>query len=122
MSRNLKDDVHFRVLRILQQRPDISQRELAKEVGIALGKVNYVLNALAEKGLVKIRNFRNAESKLRYVYILTPAGIAARAELTSAFLKRKTAEYETLKSEIESLQREAEWGADMAPGPCGRER
>ncbi|WP_323039900.1 MarR family EPS-associated transcriptional regulator [Gemmobacter sp.] len=120
MSRDIKEDVHFRVLRILQHRPEISQRDLAEEVGIALGKVNYVLNALTDKGLVKMRNFRNAENKLRYAYILTPAGIATKTELTSGFLKRKMAEYEALKFEIESLQCEAEWGVDMAPGPfCG---
>lgn len=106
MSRDIKDDVHFRVLRILQQRPEISQRDLAEEVGIALGKVNYVLNALTDKGLVKMRNFRNAENKLRYAYILTPAGLAAKADLTSGFLRRKVAEYEALKAEIESLQGE----------------
>jgi len=117
MSRAIKEDVHFRVLRILQQRPQISQRELAEEVGIALGKVNYVLNALTEKGLVKMRNFQNSENKLRYAYILTPAGLAAKSELTSGFLRRKMAEYEALKAEIESLQNEIEWGADMAPRP-----
>lgn len=116
MSRDIKEDVHFRVLRILQQRPEISQRELAEEVGIALGKMNYVLGALAEKGFVKIQNFRNAESKLRYAYILTPAGVAAKAELTAGFLKRKIAEYEALKAEIESLEKEAGWASDIAHG------
>lgn len=114
MSRNIKEDVHFRVLRILQQRPEISQRELAEEVGIALGKMNYVLGALAEKGFVKIQNFRNAESKLRYAYILTPAGVAAKAELTAGFLKRKIAEYEALKAEIESLEEETGWSDGLA--------
>lgn len=114
MSRDIKEDVHFRVLRILQQRPEISQRELAEEVGIALGKVNYVLSALAEKGFVKIQNFRNAESKLRYAYILTPAGVAAKAELTAGFLKRKIAEYEALKAEIESLEEETGWSDGLA--------
>lgn len=115
MSRDIKEDVHFRVLRILQQRPEISQRELAEEVGIALGKMNYVLSALAEKGFVKIQNFRNAESKLRYAYILTPAGVAAKAELTAGFLRRKIAEYEVLKAEIESLEEETGWTQYIAP-------
>lgn len=106
LSRDIKEDVHFRVLRILQERPEISQRELAEEVGIALGKVNYVLSALTNKGLVKIRNFRNSQNKLRYAYILTPAGIAAKADLTSGFLRRKLAEYEALRAEIERLQEE----------------
>lgn len=104
MNRALQEDVHFRLLRLLEQRPEISQRELAKEVGVALGKVNYVMNALTKKGLVKIRNFRNAENKLRYAYILTPSGIAAKADLTSGFLKRKMAEYEALRTELEILQ------------------
>lgn len=108
MSRDIKEDVHFRVLRILQRRPEISQRELAEEVGIALGKVNYLLNALTEKGLVKIRNFRNAENRLRYAYILTPAGLAAKAELTSGFLRRKLSGYDALKAEIASVQDEME--------------
>lgn len=113
MTRPVQEDVHFRVLRILEQRPEISQRELAEEVGIALGKVNYVLSALTGKGLVKMRNFRNSDNKLRYAYILTPAGLSAKLELTSGFLRRKLAEYEALKAEIESLQAETEWGTDM---------
>lgn len=104
MTRDLQDDVHFRVLRTLQERPEISQRDLAEELGIALGRVNYVLGALAEKGQVKIRNFRNSENKLRYAYILTPVGIAVKADLTSGFLKRKLAEYDALRAEIERLQ------------------
>ena len=122
MSRSMQDDMHFRVLRVLERRPEISQRELAEELGIALGKANYVLNALTEKGLLKVNNFRGAQNKLRYAYMLTPAGLAAKAELTSGFLRRKMAEYELLKAEIESLHREAALGADMAPAPrssCG---
>ena len=106
MTRALQDDVHFRVLRLLERRPEISQRELAEEVGIALGKANFVLAALTDKGLVKIRNFRNSDNKLRYAYILTPAGLSVKAELTAGFLRRKMAEYEGLKAEIEALQRE----------------
>ena len=121
VSRSLQDDMHFRVLRVLEQRPEISQRELAEDVGIALGKTNYVLNALAAKGLLKVNNFRGAQNKLRYAYVLTPAGLAAKAELMSGFLRRKIAEYELLSAEIENLQREAALGADMAPAP-GRGR
>ncbi|WP_245941523.1 MarR family EPS-associated transcriptional regulator [Cereibacter changlensis] len=109
--------MHFRLLRLLEQRPEISQRELAEEVGVALGKVNYVLNALTKKGLVKIRNFRNSEKKLRYAYILTPAGLSAKADLTAGFLNRKIAEYEALRAEIESLQGETGWRADTAISP-----
>lgn len=104
MMETLQDDVHFRVLRVLEQRPAISQRELAEEVGVALGKVNYVLRALTKKGLVKVQNFQNSENKLRYAYILTPAGLSARADLAAGFLKRKIAEYEALRAEIEGLQ------------------
>jgi len=110
MGRELHQDVHFRVLRILQERPEISQRELAEEVGVALGKVNYVLGALTDKGLVKIRNFRNAENKIRYAYILTPEGLSAKAQLTVGFLRQKLAEYEALCAEIDSLKAELEDG------------
>lgn len=102
------EDVHFRVLRILEQRPEISQRELAEELGIALGKTNFVLNALAAKGLLKIRNFRTAQNRVRYAYALTPAGLSARGELAAGFLRRKIREYEALKAEIDSLRREME--------------
>ncbi len=122
MSRDPGNDAHFRVLRILQLRPEISQRELAEEVGIALGKVNYILTALTDKGLVKIRNFRNAENKLRYAYILTPAGLAAKAELTSGFLRRKMAEYEALKTEIEGLQDEIGSCDGLSPDPSSSTR
>lgn len=84
----------------------MSQRELAAEVGIALGKVNYVLNALRKKGFIKIRNFRNSENKLRYAYLLTPAGLSAKAELTAGFLRRKMREYDALRAEVEALQNE----------------
>lgn len=122
MRSSLQEDVHFRVLRVLEQRPEISQRELAEDVGIALGKVNYVLNALTDKGLVKMRNFRNSQNKLRYAYILTPAGLRAKADLTAGFLRRKLAEYEALKAEIDSVQGEMELGADMSPAAYVRDR
>lgn len=98
------EDLHFRVLRLLQDRPDISQRELAAQLGISHGKMNYCLNALMEKGLIKLGNFHNSQHKFKYVYLLTPAGIAEKAALTGRFLQRKMAEYEGLKAEIEALQ------------------
>ena len=107
MTKAVEDDVHFRILRILEQHPEISQRALSEEVGIALGKVNYVLGALTDKGLVKVRNFRNSDNKLRYAYVLTPAGLSRKADLTVGFLRRKMAEYDALKAEIEDLRREA---------------
>ncbi|SEL98513.1 EPS-associated transcriptional regulator, MarR family [Roseovarius tolerans] len=106
MSKPAEEDVHFRVLRILEQNPDISQRELAAQLGIALGRTNYVLKALMEKGLVKIGNFSAAQDKRRYAYILTPKGVSRKAAITKRFLARKLSEYETLKAEIESLRDE----------------
>ncbi len=99
-------DTHFRLLRLLEARSDLSQRDLARELGASLGKVNYCLNALIDKGLVKVRNFRNSRNKLGYAYLLTPRGIDSKATIAVHFLKRKMAEYETLKVEIEQLQRE----------------
>ena len=100
------EDTHLRLLRLLEARPDLSQRDLARELGTSLGKVNYCLNALIDKGLVKVRNFRNSNNKLAYAYLLTPRGIESKATITVHFLKRKMAEYETLKAEIEQLQHE----------------
>ncbi|OJT97114.1 MAG: MarR family EPS-associated transcriptional regulator [Alphaproteobacteria bacterium 65-7] len=108
-SRNAtkQEDTHFRVLRLLQENPSLTQRELADAVGISLGNINYCLKALMDKGQIKIRNFRNSEHKLAYAYLLTPSGLARKAELTARFLSRKLNEYENLKKEIEILKREA---------------
>jgi len=100
----LQEDTYFRVLRLLQENPEMSQRELAKVVGVSIGGMHYVLSALVDKGLVKIGNFTAAEDKRRYAYVLTPKGIARKAALTRAFLMRKMAEYDALKEEIRSLQ------------------
>ncbi len=102
----LREDTHFRVLRLLQDNPEMSQRELAEAVGVSVGGMHYLLNALIEKGLVKLGNFTAAEDKRRYAYILTPAGMARKAALTRAFLARKMEEYEALREEIEALQLE----------------
>jgi len=100
------EDLHFRVLKILQDKPDTSQRDLAAQLGISHGKMNYCMNALMEKGLVKLSNFQHSQHKFKYAYLLTPAGIAAKAALTGRFLKRKMTEYEALKTEIEALKSE----------------
>jgi EPS-associated MarR family transcriptional regulator len=100
----LQEDTHFRVLRLLQANPEVSQRELAEAVGVSVGGIHYVLNALIEKGLVKLGNFTAAEDRRRYAYILTPKGFARKASLTKAFLSRKMEEYEALREEIELLQ------------------
>lgn len=106
----LQEDTHFRVLRLLQENPEMSQRELAEVVGVSVGGMHYVLNALIDKGLVKLGNFTAAEDKRRYAYILTPKGIARKAALTRAFLARKMEEYEALRAEIEALSSELEIG------------
>lgn len=102
----LQEDVRYRLLRLLEENPEMSQRELAEAVGVSLGGLHYVLNALVEKGLVKIGNFSAAQDKRRYAYLLTPRGLAEKAALTRRFLERKMAEYEALRAEIEALQRE----------------
>jgi EPS-associated MarR family transcriptional regulator len=104
----LDETTHYSLLKTLEDNPDLSQRDLAKKLGISLGKVNYCLNALVEKGSVKINNFRNSNNKIAYAYVLTPQGIESRARMTIDFLKYKVQEYERLKKEIEELEREAE--------------
>lgn len=101
---NLREDVKFRILRLLQDNPEMSQRELAQAVGISTGRVNYVLNALIEKGLLKLGKFTSAEDKRRYAYVLTPQGLVERARLTRLFMIRKMAEYEALKAEIDAVR------------------
>lgn len=110
----LQEDTHFRVLRLLQENPEMSQRELAEAVGVSVGGAHYVLSALIEKGLVKLGNFTAAEDKRRYAYILTSRGIARKAALTRAFLARKLGEYEALREEIEALSSELESGESTA--------
>ena len=104
----IQEDTYFRVMRILQENPDLTQRELAEKLGVSVGGLNYCLNALMDKGWVKMQNFQNSKNKFKYVYLLTPQGIAEKVELTSRFLERKMREYETLKAEIESLHQEVQ--------------
>ena len=104
----LDETTHYSLLKILEEHPGLSQRELAKRLGISLGKVNFCLNALVAKGNLKINNFRNSDNKLAYAYLLTPRGLEEKARITVRFLKFKVQEYERLRSEIEELQREAE--------------
>ena len=102
----LQEDTYYRVMRLLEENPDLTQRELAEKLGVSVGGLNYCLKALTEKGLVKMQNFANSKNKFGYVYVLTPSGIKEKAKLTSNFLKRKMEEYETLKAEIEALKSE----------------
>ena len=98
----MKDDQdHFNVLRKIQNKPESTQRELAEDLGFSLGKINYCLNALKSKGLVKISNFKKNPNKVGYIYILTPKGISEKTKLTINFMKRKMKEYEELKKEID---------------------
>ncbi len=102
--KSINPDVHFRVLHLLEEEPELTQRELAKKLGISLGGVNYCLRALIEIGHIKVGNFSKNPNKSVYLYLLTPKGIAEKAELTRAFLKRKMLEYQALKKEIESVR------------------
>tara|TARA_B100001564_G_C20394217_1_gene558174 strand:- start:63 stop:371 length:309 start_codon:yes stop_codon:yes gene_type:complete len=97
-----KNQDHLDLLRKISKKPKVSQRTLANELGFSLGKLNYCLNALKKKGLVKIKNFKNNKNKIYYIYILTPKGIAKKSLLTVNFMRRKMKEYEELKKELES--------------------
>ena len=102
------DDTNYGLLKTLENNPSLSQRDLAKRLGISLGKVNFCLNALIEKGCLKVNNFRNSDNKLAYAYFLTPRGVEEKARITVHFLKYKMQEYEQLRVEIKELKREAE--------------
>lgn len=102
----IQEDTAYRVMRLLQAQPDISQRALADELGISLGALHYCLKALVDKGFVKLENFHHSKRKLKYAYILTPAGMAHKVAITGRFLKRKLEEYDALKAEIEALKAE----------------
>ena len=99
-------EIHLDILRKLQKKPQLSQRELAKELGFSLGKLNYCLKALNEKGLVKIENFKKNPKKINYIYALTPVGISVKTKLTINFMKKKIEEYDELKKEFIYLKKE----------------
>ena len=102
----LQEDTYFRVLRLLQDNPDLTQREIAELLGMSTSGLNYCLKALIDKGWVKVHNFSQSKNKFGYIYVLTPQGLSEKLKLTSQFLIRKLNEYESLKIEIESLQTE----------------
>jgi|TARA_B100000700_G_scaffold117617_1_gene132292 EPS-associated MarR family transcriptional regulator len=102
MNKLNNDQDHFNVLRKLQKSPESTQRELAEDLGFSLGKLNYCLKALRQKGLVKISNFKKNPNKINYFYVLTPKGIAIKTKLTVNFMKRKMLEYEELKKELKN--------------------
>lgn len=105
-SRDDRYDSEFRVLRAVGERPDFTQREIARSAGISLGAINYCLKGLIAKGHVKIENFQKSGNKKNYIYVLTPEGLAIRAAMAANFLRRRVAEYESLKAEIEALEQE----------------
>jgi EPS-associated MarR family transcriptional regulator len=102
----LHEETHLKVLRLLEGNPRLSQRELSEKLGVGLGKTNFCIKALVDKGLIKVQSFRKSQNKLAYAYLLTPSGIAEKSALTARFLKRKMAEYEHLHAEIAALQLE----------------
>jgi EPS-associated MarR family transcriptional regulator len=110
-----RDEVDFRVLRALSADPEVSQRQLAKSAGVSLGAVNYCLKALAEKGFVKVQNFRESNNRVRYAYVLTPKGASAKGRLAMRFLKRKLREYERLQAEIAEVMKEVETDSSDEP-------
>ena len=103
----LTDEYRYKILKILEANPEVSQRDLARELDISLGRVNFCLKALIQKGLLKATNFRNSHNKLAYMYLLTPSGIEEKSAITAQFLKIKIQEYVDLEAEIEQLRREA---------------
>lgn len=107
LVRLMESDVHYKVMQLLEANPELSQRELARKLGVSVGKVNYCLRALMSKGWVKASNFTNSRKKAAYMYLLTPRGIEHKARLAIKFLQLKTKEYEALRAEIEQIRREA---------------
>ncbi|MEZ0317538.1 MAG: MarR family EPS-associated transcriptional regulator [Methylophilaceae bacterium] len=103
----LTDEYRYKILKLVEANPEVSQRELASQLGISLGKANFCLKALIGVGLLKVTNFRNSKNKLAYMYLLTPSGIEAKTTITMLFLKQKVQEYERLQREIDELRRES---------------
>lgn len=103
----LTDEYRYKILKILETNPEISQRDLARELGVSLGRTNFCIKALIERGLLKATNFKNSSNKLAYMYLLTPKGIEEKSTITARFLKLKMQEYADLEAEIEELRRDA---------------
>ena len=111
----IQEDTYFRVLRMLQDNPDLTQRDIAERLGVSTSGMNYCLNALIDKGWVKMQNFSQSKNKFGYIDVLTPQGILEKVTLTSRFLKRKQAEYEALRAEIDGLTSELSASANLKP-------
>lgn len=103
----LSEEVRYRLLKLLEPNPHLSQREVARELGISLGKVNYCLRALVDRGWIKATNFKNSKNKSAYMYLLTPRGLQEKTRVTARFLHAKVREYEALRDEIEQFRAEA---------------
>lgn len=116
MNNDYQQEVRYRMFKILSCNPNFTQREMAREMGISLGKVNFCLAELAKKGFIRINRFKDSENKLQYLYKLTPSGLEAKAGLTVSFLRRKMSEYNEIKKQIRELAREVnlEAPADLA--------
>ena len=114
-ERILDDETRYRLLRLLEADPELSQRDLAAEIGISVGKVNYCLKALLEKGYIKASNFKNSRHKAAYLYQLTPAGLTAKARAANRFLERKQAEYAALEEELKALRTEIQQAGISTP-------
>ena len=108
MNNDYEQEIRYRLLKILSQDANFTQREMAREMGISLGKINYCLSELARKGFIKINRFKDSKNKLQYLYHLTPSGLEAKAVLTLSFLRRKMSEYNEIKKQIRELAREVE--------------
>ena len=108
MNHNYEQEIQYRLLKMLSREPNVSQRDMAKRMGISLGKMNYCITELAAKGWIKIIRFKSARNKIPYTYLLTPKGLEEKARMTLSFLKRKLAEYEEIKKQIRELHHEVE--------------
>ena len=117
----MESDVHYKLMRLLEANPGMSQRDAARELGVSLGKVNYCLQALMKRGWIKATRFKNSQHKAAYMYLLTPRGIEQKATLTVRFLHAKMQEYEALRAEIRQMRREAKTDAAVA-GQAGARR
>ena len=113
MAGTLSDEARYRILRLIEENPAISQREIARALGISLGKANFCLRALIEKGILKANSFRNSNNKRAYSYVFTPSGIEEKARVTLRFLKTKMAEYEALQTEIAEIKQRAQQSLEL---------
>jgi EPS-associated MarR family transcriptional regulator len=109
----LTDEMRYKLMRLLDGNPGMSQRDVARELGISLGKANYCLQALVRKGWIKATNFKNSHNKAAYMYLLTPRGLESKATLTVRYLQVKIREYEALRVEIEEMRREAQRSGEV---------